>query len=238
LANKIKYKRALLKISGEALSGRDGFGIDMEKTKWLAAEISGLSKSGAEIAIMIGGGNIIRGKNLVKEGMDQVLADYAGMMGTIINSLVLADTIEKLGIQTRVQSAIAVESVIEPFIQRKAIKHLEKGRIVIFASGTGNPYFTTDTAASLRALEVNANVIIKGTKVDGVYSDDPEIVSSAKKFGKLSYIEVLQKGLKIMDSTAISLCMDNKISVIVIDLFKRGNLLKAISGEKIGSIIE
>lgn len=234
---KIRYKRVLLKISGEALAAEGQSGIDLDVIKSLAQEIKELSDLEVQLAMMVGGGNIFRGVPASASGMDRTAADYMGMLATVINSLALQDVLEKRGVPTRVQSAIKMEEVAEPFIRRRAIRHLEKGRVVIFAAGTGNPYFTTDTAASLRAAEIRAEVILKGTKVDGVYDSDPVKHAKARKFDELTYIEVLKRNLKVMDSTAISLCMDNGLPIIVFNLITKGNIKRALLGEKVGTLI-
>ncbi|APC40925.1 UMP kinase [Clostridium estertheticum] len=230
-----KYKRIMLKISGEALAGDTGFGIDFEFTNVIALQIKELVKLGVEIGIVVGAGNIWRGRS--GDGMDRTTADYMGMMATCINALALQDSLENIGVNTRVQTAIEMKAVAEPFIRRKAMRHLEKGRVVIFAAGTGNPYFSTDTAAALRAAEIEAEVILLAKKVDGVYDKDPHIYDDAKKFNKLSYINVLEKGLQVMDSTATSLCMDNNIPILVFGLDKPENIKKAVLGEKIGTLV-
>ncbi|MFT5871595.1 MAG: uridylate kinase [Clostridium sp.] len=230
-----KYKRIMLKISGEALAGAQGFGIDFEITNEIALQIKELVKLGVEIGIVVGGGNIWRGRS--GEGMDRTTADYMGMMATCINALALQDSLENLGVNTRVQTAIEMKEVAEPFIRRRAMRHLEKGRVVIFAAGTGNPYFSTDTTAALRAAEIEAEVILLAKKVDGVYDKDPHKYDDAKKFDKLTYIDVLAKGLQVMDSTATSLCMDNNIPILVFGLDKPENIKKAILGEKIGTLV-
>ncbi|WP_291633026.1 UMP kinase [Clostridium sp.] len=230
-----KYKRIMLKISGEALAGVQGFGIDFEITNEIALQIKELVKLGVEIGIVVGGGNIWRGRS--GEGMDRTTADYMGMMATCINALALQDSLENQGVNTRVQTAIEMKEVAEPFIRRRAMRHLEKGRVVIFAAGTGNPYFSTDTTAALRAAEIEAEVILLAKKVDGVYDKDPHKYDDAKKFDKLTYIDVLAKGLQVMDSTATSLCMDNNIPILVFGLDKPENIKKAILGEKIGTLV-
>ncbi|MBU3159250.1 UMP kinase [Clostridium frigoris] len=230
-----KYKRIMLKISGEALAGDTGFGIDFEFTNVIALQIKELVKLGVEIGIVVGAGNIWRGRS--GDGMDRTTADYMGMMATCINALALQDSLENIGVNTRVQTAIEMKAVAEPFIRRKAMRHLEKGRVVIFAAGTGNPYFSTDTAAALRAAEIEAEVILLAKKVDGVYDKDPHIYDDAKKFDQLSYINVLEKGLQVMDSTATSLCMDNNIPILVFGLDKPENIKKAVLGEKIGTLV-
>ncbi len=229
------YKRILLKMSGEVLEGNQGFGIDPSVVKRLAKEIVEVHKLGVEIGIVIGGGNIFRGVSGSKQGLDRVTGDYMGMLATLINCLSLQDAIEKEGVSTRVMSAIEVKEVAEPFIKRKAVRHLEKGRIVIFGAGTGNPFFTTDTAAALRAIEINAQVLLKATKVDGVYTADPAKVKSAELLKEVDYMTVLKHGLKVMDSTAISLSMDNSLDIIVFNIKKEGNLLRVVKGEKIGT---
>ena len=232
------YNRVLLKLSGESLAGDQGYGIDPRTLDTIAREIKDVVDSGVQLALVIGGGNIFRGLAASSKGMDRTSADYMGMLATVINSLAMQDALEKQGVSTRVQSAIAMQAVAEPYIRRRAMRHLEKGRVVIFGAGTGNPYFTTDTAASLRAMEINAQVILKGTKVDGVYTADPKKNPDAVKFSSLSYIEVLKKGLQVMDATAISLCMDNNLPIIVFDLTTEGNIRKVIFGEEIGTIVQ
>jgi uridylate kinase len=232
------FTRVLLKLSGESLAGQQGYGIDPETITAIAAEVREVVDQGVQLALVIGGGNIFRGLAASSRGMDRASADYMGMLATMINSLAMQDALEKAGVATRVQSAIAMQEVAEPYIRRRAMRHLEKGRVVIFGAGTGNPYFTTDTAASLRAMEINAQVILKGTKVDGVYSADPKKDPSAVKFSSLSYIDVLNKGLQVMDATATSLCMDNKLPIIIFDLTTPGNIKKVIGGEEIGTIVQ
>ena len=232
-----RYKRILLKLSGEALLGKNDYGVDTEVLKTIAGEIADIKALGTEAAIVIGGGNIFRGISASAEGMDRASADYVGMLATVINSLMLQDALEKQGIYTRVLSAIEMKELAEPYIRRRAVRHLEKGRVVIFAAGTGNPYFTTDTAASLRAMEVNAEVILKGTKVDGIYDRDPVNDKEAVMYSSLKYIDVLKDGLKVMDSTAISLCMDNNLPIVVFNIKQAGNLLKIVKGAKIGTIV-
>ena len=234
---KSAYKRVVLKMSGEVLQGKQGYGIDPEVTRSIAEEIKDVKKLGVEIAIVIGGGNIYRGSTAEGQGVDRTTADYMGMLATVINGLALQDSLEKAGVFTRVQTAIDMQELAEPYIRRKAIRHLEKNRVVIFVAGTGNPYFSTDTAASLRAIELGADVILKATKVDGVYSADPKKDKTAKKFKSLKYIQVLKKGLKVMDATAISLCMDNKLPIIVFNLTKKGNIKRVLIGDKIGTIV-
>ncbi len=232
------YKRVLLKLSGEALAGKAGTGINTTVLKQIAEDVALAYKLGVQIGLVIGGGNIFRGVAASAEGMDRASSDYMGMLATMINALALQDALENAGVPTRVQSAIAMAEIAEPYIRRRAIRHLEKGRLVIFGAGTGNPYFTTDTAASLRAMEINAQIIMKATKVDGIYDKDPMKHSDAKKYDRISYIDVLNQGLQVMDSTAISLCMDNKLPILTFDLMKAGNILKAVSGEEIGTIVQ
>jgi uridylate kinase len=229
------FHRILLKLSGEALAGTQGFGLESKRVQEIAEELAEAQKLGAQIAIVVGGGNIFRGVAQQAKDMDRVSADHMGMLATVINALALQDALEKQGAHTRVQSAIVMNQVAEPFIRRRAIRHLEKGRIIIFAGGTGNPYFSTDTAAALRAMEIKADVILKATKVDGVYDADPMLVADAKRFKEITYMEVLKRGLKVMDSTAISLCKDNNLPIIVFKLAERGNIRRVIMGEKIGS---
>ena len=231
------YKRVLLKLSGEALAGDAGYGIDTDVLKVLAQEIREIHESGVEIAVVLGGGNIFRGIKGATEGMDRASADYMGMLATVLNCLALQDVLEQQGVDTRVQSAIEMQELAEPYIRRRAVRHLEKKRVVIFGAGTGNPYFTTDTTAALRGMEIGAEVVIKATKVDGVYDDDPKKNPDAKRFTDLSYIEVLQRGLKVMDSTAISLCMDNKLPIVVCDIDRRGALRQVIEGEAVGTLV-
>ncbi|MBU1062418.1 MAG: UMP kinase [Candidatus Omnitrophica bacterium] len=232
------YKRIVLKMSGEALQGKRGYGIDPFVTSTVAKEIKEIKKLDIQIAIVIGGGNIYRGKTASGKGIDRITADYMGMLATVINGLALQDALEKVNVMTRVQTAIEMQELAEPYIRRRAVRHLEKDRVVIFVGGTGNPYFSTDTAASLRAIEIDADVILKATKVDGVYSADPEKHKNAKKFKSLKYIEVLNKGLKVMDATAISLCMDNNLPIVVFNLTKKGNIKKVILGETIGTVVK
>jgi len=234
---KPKYQRVMLKISGEALLGYQDFGISAEVLKRVSQEISKVAKTGIQIAIVIGGGNIFRGREAKKLGIDQATGDYMGMLATLINALALQVALENQGLEVRVMSAIHMIAIAEPYIRRRAIRHLEKGRIVIFAAGTGNPYFTTDMASALRAAEIEAEVILKATKVDGVYEKDPLQDKNAKKYDHLSYIEVLQKQLRIMDAAAVSLCMDNKIPIIVFNMVTPGNIKKAIWGESVGTKI-
>jgi uridylate kinase len=233
-----KYQKILLKLSGEALQGKENFGICDDTLKTISAEIVEIHSLGVEIAIVIGGGNIFRGIAGAATGMDRSAADYMGMLATVINSLALQDSLEREGILTRVQTALEIRQVAEPYIRRRAIRHLEKGRVVIFAAGTGNPFFTTDTAATLRAREIGADVILKGTKVDGIYDKDPLKHRDAKMFKELSYMEVLNKDLKVMDATAISLCREGKIPIVVFNMFETGNIYRIIMGEDIGSVVK
>jgi uridylate kinase len=232
------YKRVLLKLSGEALLGEKSFGIDRNFTTYLAQEIKDIHALGIEISVVIGGGNIFRGVSDSAFGMDRVAADHMGMLATVINGIALQDALEREGVYTRVQSAIEMREVAEPFIRRRAIRHLEKGRVVIFAGGTGNPYFSTDTAAALRAMEIKAEIILKGTKVDGIYDADPQIHKDAVKFESLTYLDVLKKELKVMDATAISLCKDNRLPIIVYSLRQAGNLRRIMTGERVGTIVK
>ena len=232
-----KYKRVLLKLSGEALQGPGKFGISSDVIEYVSEEIKSIYSLGVETAIVIGGGNIFRGVSSSSKGMDRSTADYMGMLATVINALALQDFLERKGLSTRIQTALEIKQVAEPFIKRRAIRHLEKGRIVIFASGTGNPFFTTDTAATLRALQMGADIIMKATKVDGIYDKDPVKNKDASKFTELTYMEILKKGLKVMDATSISLCMEGNIPIVVFDLFEKGNIEKVIAGEKVGTIV-
>ena len=230
-----RYKRILLKLSGEVLTGEGDYGIDPAVTQKIAQEIKEVKNLGVEIAIVIGGGNIFRGMAASAKGMDRASADYMGMLATVMNGIALQDALEKIDVQTRVQTAIEMREVAEPYIRRRAIRHLEKGRLVIFAGGTGNPYFTTDTTASLRAMEIGADVILKATKVDGIYDADPMLHKHAHKFDELTYLDVLKNQLKVMDATAISLCMDHQIPIIVFNLKKKGNVKRVVLGEKVGT---
>jgi uridylate kinase len=234
----IKYRRILLKLSGEALAGDQGYGIDPKVITGIATEIKEVVALGVQVALVIGGGNIFRGLAASSKGMDRASADYMGMLATVMNSLAMQDALEKQNVITRVQSAIDMQQIAEPYIRRRAVRHLEKGRVVIFSAGTGNPYFTTDTAASLRAMEINAEVILKATKVDGVYSADPNKDRNAVKIPTLTYLEVLQKGLQVMDATATSLCMDNNLPMIIFDMTRRDNIKKVVLGEPIGTIVK
>ncbi len=232
-----RYGRVLLKLSGEALMGEQQFGIDPAVTTQIAKEIAEIQSLGIQPAIVIGGGNLFRGLAASAKGMDRATADYMGMLATVINGLALQDALEHVGVPTRVVTAIEMRAVAEPFIRRRAIRHMEKGRVVVFAAGTGNPYFTTDTAAALRAMEMKADVILKGTKVDGIYTADPMIHPTATKFDSISYIKVLEQGLKVMDATAISLCMDNKLPIVVFNLRTPGNMRRAVLGEAVGTTV-
>lgn len=232
------YRRILLKLSGEALLGKHAYGIDVAILRSLSQEIRDVSSLGVQVALVVGGGNIFRGIQTSRQyGIDRVSADYMGMLATVINSLALQERLERDGVMTRVLSAIEMRSIAEPYIRRRALRHLEKGRVVIFAAGTGNPYFTTDTAAALRAMEISSDAILKATRVDGVYDKDPMLHKKAKMFKELTYIDVLRKNLKVMDATAISLCMDNDLPIVVFNLTKRGNIRKVIMGEKIGTVV-
>jgi uridylate kinase len=231
------FRRIVLKLSGEALAGSQGYGIDPPVLDRIGEEVREVTDLGVQIAIVIGGGNIFRGVAASAVGMDRATADYMGMLATVINALALQDALEKVGVQTRVLSAIEMRAVAEPYIRRRAIRHLEKGRVVIFAAGTGNPFFTTDTAGALRAVEIGADAIIKATKVDGVYSADPKLDPGARRIDRLTYIEVLNRGLGVMDTTAISLCMDNKLPIVVFDLMQAGNIKRIVLGEPVGSIV-
>lgn len=233
----MKYKRILLKLSGEALAGDKGFGIDADMINTIAGEISELHKLGVEVAVVVGGGNIHRGVAGATQGMDRSTSDYMGMMATVINSLALQDKLEQRDVKTRVMSAIEMKEVAELYIRRRAIRHMEKKRVVIFAAGTGNPYFTTDTTAALRANEIHADVIMKATKVDGIYDKDPMKYDDAIKYDSLSYIEVLKQGISVMDSTAISLCMDNNMNIIVFNMFERGNIQRVVEGQVLGTTV-
>ena len=235
---KPRYQRILLKLSGEALMGAQGYGVDPGMASRIAEEISQLHAMGVQVAATVGGGNIIRGISVSAAGMDRVTGDYMGMLATVINALALQNALEKCGVFTRVQSAIEMKEVAEPYIRRRAIRHLEKGRVVIFAAGTGNPYFSTDTAAALRAVEIGAESIFKATKVDGIYDADPALNPSAKLLKKISYLDVLKHGLRVMDTTAITLCMENNLPIVVFNLLRRGNIRRAVLGTNVGSIIE
>ena len=233
----LKYRRILLKLSGEALAGELAYGVSTDVVRFIAEEVRDIHHLGVQTGLVIGGGNIFRGVEASTKGMDRPSADYMGMLATVINGLALQDALEKVGVDTRVQTAIEMREVAEPFIRRRAIRHLEKGRVVIFVGGTGNPYFTTDTAAALRAMEINADVVFKATKVDGVYTADPKKDPTATKFDELTYIEVLSRRLKVMDSTAISLCMDNGFPIVVFNLLEKGRLRQLVFGERVGTLV-
>ena len=233
-----RYHRILLKISGEILAGEGSYGVDPDVIREIAQEIKEVKDLGVEVAVVIGGGNLFRGVAASSRGMDRASADYMGMLATVMNGLALQDALEKIGIQTRVQTAIEMREIAEPYIRRRAIRHLEKGRVVIFAAGTGNPYFTTDTTASRRAMEIGAEVILKATKVEGVYDSDPARHPDARKYDELTYLDVLKKQLKVMDSTAISLCMDHRIPIVVFSLKERGNIKRVVLGEKVGTEVK
>ncbi len=234
----MKYKRILLKLSGESLMGNKQFGIDNERIAQYAKQIKEVADMGVQVAIVIGGGNIFRGIQAEEGGMDRVHGDYMGMLATVINSMALQSALEKAGMETRLQSAIKMEQICEPFIRRKAVRHLEKGRVVIFGAGTGNPYFTTDTAGTLRAIEIEADVVLKGTRVDGIYTADPEKDKTATKYDVITFDEVYAKGLEVMDMTAFTLCKENKLPIIVFDMNKVGNLKRLIEGEKVGTLVD
>ncbi|UCD55141.1 MAG: UMP kinase [Candidatus Omnitrophota bacterium] len=235
---KARYKRIVLKISGEALQGKKEYGVDPHVTLSIAGQIKEVKDLGCEVAVVIGGGNIFRGlEAATQKGMDRAIADYMGMLATVLNGLALQDALERTGVFTRVQTAIQMEALAEPYIRRRAIRHLEKKRVVIFVCGTGNPYFTTDTTAALRATEIGAEIILKATKVDGIYTKDPMKARDARKYKKVRYIDILKKGLKIMDATAISLCMDNNLPIVVFNINKRGNIKKVVMGKKVGTLV-
>jgi uridylate kinase len=238
VAREPKYRRILLKLSGEALMGSQPFGLDPDVVRRIAEEVREVHGLGVEVAMVIGGGNIYRGLSAEGRGIDRVTGDHMGMLATVINSLAVQDALEHLEVHTRVLSAIEIRQVAEPYIRRRALRHLEKGRVVIIAAGTGNPYFTTDSAAALRAMEVKAEVLLKATQVDGVYSADPRKEPAARRFEEITYLQVLEKGLKVMDATAISLCMDNRVPIIIFNLATRGNIRRVVMGERIGSIVK
>jgi len=233
----MKYRRILLKLSGEALMGSKAYGIDPETISRYAHEIKTVVDTGAQVGIVIGGGNIFRGLQGAEGGMDRVQADHMGMLATVINGLALQSSLERIGVQTRLQSAIEMDKICEPFIRRRAVRHLEKGRVVIFSAGTGNPYFTTDTGATLRAIEIQAEVILKGTRVDGIYTADPEKDSTATRFESISYTEVYERGLNVMDLTAFTLSQENNLPIVVFDMNKQGNLLRVVKGDKVGTLV-
>ena len=234
----MKFKRILLKLSGEALMGEKQYGIDIDRVAQYAKDIQAVHAKGIEIALVVGGGNIYRGLSAEKAGMDRVQADYMGMLATVINSMALQDALEKTGVKTRLLTAIKMEQICEPFIRRRAVRHLEKGRIVIFGAGTGNPYFTTDTAASLRAVEINADVVLKGTRVDGIYTADPLKDANATRYDEITFDEVYKKNLNVMDMTAFTLCQENNLPIIVFDMNKPGNLMRLVDGEPIGTLVK
>ena len=234
----LKYRRILLKLSGEALAGEEGFGIDPHRANDIALRVRKIRELGVDVAIVIGAGNLWRGREGLNQGMDQATADYMGMLATVMNALALMDALEAMDVWTRVMSAIEMRSVAEPYIRRRAIRHLEKGRVVILGGGTGNPYFTTDTAAALRATEIGANILIKATKVDGVYDKDPKLNPDAKRFDKISYLEAIRLRLKVMDSTALTLCMENKMPIMVLNLWDELALTRALQGEKVGTLVD
>ncbi len=235
---KLKYNTIMLKLSGEALMGNQSYGIEAETVSFIANEIKTIYDMGVKIGLVVGGGNIFRGVSPAAKGMDRVTADHMGMLATVINSLAVQNGLEAAGIPTRVQSAVEMRQIAEPYIRRRAMRHMEKGRVVVFAAGTGNPYFTTDTTATLRASEINAELVLKATKVDGIYDKDPKKFSDAVKFDNINYLDVLTKGLKVMDATAISMCMDNDIPLMVFDMFGAGNLKKIVTGEKVGTLVQ
>lgn len=233
----LKYKRILLKLSGEALGGKTGFGIDVDDAESIAERIKEVREMGVEVAVVIGGGNLWRGKQGLEHGMDRATADYMGMLGTVMNALTVMDALERTGVYTRVMSAIEMRAIAEPYIRRRAIRHLEKGRVVIFSAGTGNPYFSTDTAAALRATEIGAGVIIKATKVDGVYDSDPKQNPNANKFDKMTYMDFLERRLTVMDSTAVTLCMENNLPILVLNYWDEKALVSALAGEEVGTLV-
>ena len=234
----MKYKRILLKLSGESLMGDKQFGIDNDRLAVYASEIQALVNTGVEVAIVIGGGNIFRGVQAEEGGMERTQGDYMGMLATVINAMALQSSLEQIGVDTRLQTAIEIKQIAETFIRRRAMRHLEKGRVVIFGAGTGNPFFTTDSAAALRAVELEADVILKGTRVDGIYTADPEKDPSATKYDEISFNEIFEKGIKVMDMTAFTLCHENNVPIVVFDMNKQGNLLKVASGEKVGTLVK
>jgi uridylate kinase len=231
------YRRILLKLGGEALAGPDGHGINPGQAEEIAAQVKSVRELGTEVAMVIGGGNLWRGREGIEHGMERATADYIGMIGTVMNALVLQDALERAGVDTRALTALEMRAVAEPYIRRRAVRHLEKGRVVIFAGGTGNPYFTTDTAAALRAMEIDADIVVKATKVDGVYDADPKTNPDAQRFETISYIDALNRRLKVLDSTAISLCMDNNLPILVLNLWNEGDLMRAVAGEHVGTVI-
>ena len=233
----LKYKRILLKLSGEALSGKSGFGIDVDEAESVASRIKEVHEMGVEVAVVIGGGNLWRGKQGLEHGMDRATADYMGMLGTVMNALIVMDALERSGVYTRVMSAIEMRAIAEPYIRRRAIRHLEKRRVIIFSAGTGNPYFSTDTGAALRATEIGADIVIKATKVDGVYDADPRMTPNAKKFDDMTYIDFLNRRLTIMDSTAVTLCMENNLPILVLNFWDKNALTSALRGEAVGTLV-
>ncbi len=237
MAGKLKFKRILLKLTGESMAGRSGQGIDHDTVRNIAEELKEVHELGAEVAVVIGGGNIMRGSAAAKAGVDRVTADHMGMLATVINGLALQSALEEKGVPTRMLTAVSMSQIAEPYVKRRAVRHIEKGRLLIFAGGTGNPYFTTDTTASLRAMEINAEVVLKATKVDGIYTSDPVKDKSARKYTELKFIDVLKNGIKVMDAAAISLCMDNSVPIIVFNMMQRGNIKRVLCGEKIGTIV-
>lgn len=234
----LRFKRIVLKLTGESMSGGKKEGLDYAAIRNIASEIKEVRAMGADVAVIIGGGNILRGTAAAEAGVDRVTADYMGMLATIINGLALQSELEQMGVATRMQTAMSIAQVAEPFVRRRAIRHLEKGRVIIFAGGTGNPFFTTDTAASLRAMEIGAEVILKATKVDGVYTSDPMKDKTARKYTELTFLDVLKNGINVMDASAISMCMDNKVPIIVFNLFEKGNIKRVLMGERIGTIVK
>jgi len=237
MSEEFKYQRVLLKLGGESLAPSSGVGIDPGRAEKVAEIIKGVSSTGIEMAVVIGAGNLWRGRTGIERGMDRTTADHMGMLGTVMNAIALQDALERDGVATRMQTAIEMKDLAEPYIRRRAVRHLEKGRVIILGAGTGNPYFTTDTAGALRAVEIDANILIKATKVDGVYDSDPTIVADAKKFDRLTYIDAINRRLKVMDSTALSLCMDNDMPILVLDLWDENSLLKAVMGDQVGTLV-
>jgi uridylate kinase len=237
MSSEIKYKRVLLKLSGEALAGRSGFGIDVDEVEWVASRVKEVFDMGVEVSIVIGAGNLWRGKQGLQRGMDRATADYMGMLGTVMNAMALMDALEQIGVITRVLSAVEMRAVAEPYIRRRAIRHLEKGRVVIFSAGTGNPFFSTDTAAALRAMEIGAEVVIKATKVDGIYDADPKMNPDARKFREMTHIEFLNRRIAVMDSTAVTLCMENNLPILVLNLWDPHALVAALKGEEVGTLV-
>ena len=237
MSSEVKYRRVLLKLSGEALAGKSGFGIDVDEAEWVANRVKEVYDMGVEVSIVIGAGNLWRGKQGLERGMDRATADYMGMLGTVMNAMALMDTLERIGVITRVLSAVEMRAVAEPYIRRRAIRHLEKGRVVIFSAGTGNPFFSTDTAAALRAMEIGAEVVIKATKVDGIYDSDPKKNPNAQKFREMTHIEFLNRRIAVMDSTAVTLCMENNLPILVLNLWDPHALVAALRGEEVGTLV-